>query len=188
MSEIIKISILDRGGMARLARLAERLAAPGELLTRIAGHMMDAVEENFSTGGRGRWPALARSTVRARAKRGRGATPILIDTTQLEHSVQPSTTGHSAIVGTNKAYAAIHQFGGQIQHSGSVQLRVTRGGALVRQKGFRNLAVFAKSSHKLKTGRSVNYTINIPARPFLKLEPSDMAKIEGEIGQFFTGK
>lgn len=73
-------------------------------------------------------------------------------------------------IGSNVKYAAIHEFGGVIQRTvkpGSVRLRTTAAGELMRQSSGR-LAVFAKKSHKrvevvsFPGGKS--YSITMPAR------------------------
>ncbi len=80
-------------------------------LNGIAGLMLDSTEENFQKEGRPHWLPLAESTKKARAKRGKTGKTLQV-TGQLAASVSSRVESHSAIVGTNKAYAAIHQFGG----------------------------------------------------------------------------
>lgn len=78
-------------------------------------------------------------------------------------------------IGSNKKYAAIHEFGSgnmtRTSKPGKVKLRLDRRGGLVRQLKNKNLAVFAKSTGKLykevgfEGGKT--FKINIPARaPF----------------------
>jgi phage virion morphogenesis protein len=81
-------------------------------LVGIAGIMMDSTEENFEMEGRPRWPDLAESTKKARAKKGKYPGKTLQVKGQLAASISPKVTESSALVGTNKKYAAIHQFGG----------------------------------------------------------------------------
>ncbi len=73
-------------------------------------------------------------------------------------------------IGTNVVYAAIHEFGGRIHHgarSGSVRLRTNAQGNLLHQPGSRQLAVFAKSSHKRAKEVKFSaqaYDVDMPAR------------------------
>ena len=74
-------------------------------------------------------------------------------------------------VGSNVAYAAIHEFGGRIHKPArevKTRLRTTASGALVRQLG--HLAVFAKKTHaryREVTSTAVAHDIEIPERaPF----------------------
>jgi phage virion morphogenesis protein len=80
-------------------------------LVGIAGILMDSTEENFEREGRPRWPELAASTQKARAKKGKTGKMLQV-TGQLAASVSDRVTANSALVGTNKKYAAVHQFGG----------------------------------------------------------------------------
>lgn len=81
--------------------------------------------------------------------------------------------------GSNKVYAAIHQFGGKINKlafSSTLRLRTGKGSALLRQKGHEHLAVFAKATHKRAVERRYTvgaHTINMPARPFLGVNAAD---------------
>ena len=81
--------------------------------------------------------------------------------------------------GSNKVYAAIHQFGGKIDRlafSSTLRLRTGRGGALLRQKDHSHLAVFAKASHKQAVERRYTvgaHAITMPARPYLGVNADD---------------
>lgn len=149
------------------------------LMRAIAGIMADAVEENFAREGRPEWLGLAPAT-----RKRRDGGKILQDSGRLASSIVARAEADSAMVGTNLLYAAIHQFGGEITraaHSGWVRLRTDASGNLLRQGKNRRLAVFARDSHK--RARTVRYTTSssktkIPARPFLRLTPTDGHEIE----------
>ena len=85
--------------------------------------------------------------------------------------------------GSNKVYAAIHQFGGKINrlaHSSTLRLRTGKGGALLRQKDHAHLAVFAKATHKRAVSRRYTvgaHVINMPARPYLGVNQADGAEM-----------
>ena len=82
--------------------------------------------------------------------------------------------------GSNVAYARIHQLGGEINrapYSTRIRLRTDARGNLARQPGNRNLAVFARDSHKrVRTSwHEVRaYKIRLPARPFLGVNREDL--------------
>lgn len=160
------------------------------LQIEIAAIMHDEVEENFQAGGRNpSWPASKR------VRKHGGQT--LIDSAGLVNSIQQFVSGNTAGVFTNKAYAAIHNFGGPITrkpHTGTVRLRTDAKGNLLRQgsEGLKaNLAVFAKSSHKRAVSKSFSssgYTWNMPQREFMKVSPGGIGQIEQAAAVFISGK
>jgi phage virion morphogenesis protein len=102
---MIKIDIDDREVQKALSSLAARVKDRRPLMRKIADIMKDAVEENFEQEGRPRWKPSKRAM-----KQG-GKT--LQDTGSLVTSISMRYDNNSAVVGTNKKYAAIHQFGGK---------------------------------------------------------------------------
>ena len=99
-------------------------------------------------------------------------------------------SGQTLIVGTNRVYAGIHQFGGTVKfkaREGSLKLRTDRKGNLLRQnqvgvgphrRGTGNLAIFARGGHKRVVQRKFSvgpYQVTIPPRPFLGLSVEDQA-------------
>lgn len=74
--------------------------------------MADAVEENFKQEGRPEWTKLKDSTIKLRTQKGYWPGKILQTRGELAASITSNYDESSAIVGTNKVYAAIHQFGG----------------------------------------------------------------------------
>ena len=108
MAEII-ISIEELQG--KLERLSKALENKTPLLRRIANTMQNVTEESFdkqaSPFGE-KWKDNAPST-----KKNKQGNKILIQSGLLSQSFTQKVTGNSAQVGTNKAYAAIHQFGGK---------------------------------------------------------------------------
>lgn len=73
----------------------------------IAGVLADHTEENFAKQGRPKWTPWKYDYPKRKGGK------ILQDTGQLAASITTSFTQTSASIGTNKVYAAIHQFGGQ---------------------------------------------------------------------------
>lgn len=101
----------------------------------------------------------------------------------LEGSISYKATNAGAQWGSNRVYAAIHQFGGPIEKlafSSTLRLRTGKGGALLRQKDHAHLAVFAKATHKQAVQRRYTvdaHTINMPARPYLGVNAADGVEI-----------
>lgn len=85
-----------------LKLLASKTENNASLMRNIAGTMESAVLTNFDVGGRPRWLGI----------KYRDGSP-LVDTENLMSSITSDYDKDVAIVGTNEAYAAIHQFGGR---------------------------------------------------------------------------
>lgn len=105
----ITLSIEELQG--KLERLSKALENKTPLLRRIANTLQNVTEESFdkqaSPFGE-KWKPNAPKTLQK--KRGN---KILIQSGLLSQSFTQKVTGSSAQVGTNKEYAAIHQFGGK---------------------------------------------------------------------------
>ena len=113
MGEPIEIKIDNKELSQVLDKLFEKTTDLKPLMKSIAGTMADAVEENFKQEGRPEWAKLKDSTIKLRTQKGYWPGKILQMRGELAASITSEYSENSAIVGTNKAYAAIHQFGGQ---------------------------------------------------------------------------
>ena len=96
----------------------QELASRGEnlrpLMKNIAGIMATATEDNFKDDGRpDKWIDLSETTKKQRQKIGKYPGQILQVSGQLASSVSTAYDDNSAVIGSNLAYAAIHQLGGQ---------------------------------------------------------------------------
>lgn len=87
-----------------------------------AAHIMELyVDENFETEGQQsgqKWKAWKDSYKQYREDIGRGNGRILSLEGELRESFSSIVTDEEAMVGTNKEYAAIHNFGGDIRKRG----------------------------------------------------------------------
>lgn len=97
----------------------------------------------------------------------------------LLRSINHQSNSRGTEWGSNMKYAAIHQLGGEIKRTastGTVRLRTTRSGALLRQKDHAHLGVFAKKTHTMVVERSYTkaaHSIRMPARPYLGVNAQD---------------
>ena len=96
----------------------QELASRGEnlrpLMKNIAAIMATATEDNFKDEGRpDKWIDLSETTKKQRQKIGKYPGQILQVSGQLASSVSTAYDDNSAVIGSNLAYAAIHQLGGQ---------------------------------------------------------------------------
>ncbi|WP_179233506.1 phage virion morphogenesis protein [Burkholderia sp. AU16741] len=91
----------------------------------------------------------------------------------MPEAFRPTSGADHALIGVATPYAAIHQCGGTVTHparSTKVRLRTDAKGSLARQADHKNLAVFARYSHKRvrESWHEVGeYNVKIPARPYL---------------------
>lgn len=157
---------LDAGKVsAALARLERATSNLSPVMAQIAGVMHDEVEENFAQEGRPRWLGL-KPPVSSRRAGGK----ILQDSGLLAASITAGSNASSAWVGTNKIYAAIHQFGGQTKPH----------------------VILPRNKKALAFGGRVVKKVNhpgskIPARPFLAITPSGEERIIGKVETYLAG-
>lgn len=157
---MIEARIEYRAVITALRNAAGDMADTRPLMRAVAGIMMRAVEDNFEQEGRPKWKDLASSTKLTRSKEGKWPGKILQRSGRLAASIVRSSTSTQAQVGTNVVYAAIHNFGGRTKPH------------VIRAKNKRALAFGGI------VVRQVNHPgSQIPARPFLRLTPRDLADI-----------
>lgn len=107
------------------------LSAP---LNKCGEIVLSSVEQNFQTegryatagswhGGTERWQDLAPRTKEARAKKGKWpGKKLQMSQGGLAASFDKKVTGNNLEIGSNKAYAGIHQFGGQAGRGRKVKI------------------------------------------------------------------
>ena len=157
---MIKIELNDASVHQALIQAQSRATNLRPLMAGLANKLLEATEDNFAnecnpeTGQR--WPELAPSTRQQRATTGRGGKMLQVSGL-LASSIQPNNFGEDyAEVGTNKAYAPVHQFG-----SGPYTIR-------------------PRHKQALAFGGIVRKKVNhpgVPARPFLGLSAQHKADI-----------
>jgi phage virion morphogenesis protein len=83
------------------------------LMRGIAAELASQTEQNFENEGRPQWPELSDTTTERRAKKGNWPGQILqVSAAGLAASITTLATDSSALVGSNKPYAAMMQLGG----------------------------------------------------------------------------
>lgn len=83
------------------------------LMRSLAAELVSQTEENFEQEGRPPWPELSDVTTERRAKTGHWPGKMLqVSAAGLAASITTQATDSSALVGSNKPYAAMMQFGG----------------------------------------------------------------------------
>jgi phage virion morphogenesis protein len=121
----LKIDINLEPVKARLQVLAAAGADLSAPLSACGEIVLSSVEENFqregrfdtagsTRGGNNRWADLSERTKAARAKKGKWpGKKLQMSQGGLAASINKQVQGNTVTVGTNKAYAHIHQHGGQ---------------------------------------------------------------------------
>lgn len=170
-----KITVDDQAVRQALADLAAKAGDLSPALRAIARLLRNSTEDAFAKQASpfgAAWAQLKPATLKARRGGGAGAR-ILQDSGQLAASITATSDATSATLTAGKRYAAIHQFGGQIDYaprSIKVRLRTDRRGNLLKRG---NLVVFARGTHKnavTRWGTSQGWSLQIPARPFLPID------------------
>ena len=148
----------------QFAKLIAGAQNASPLMRIIAGDMMAEVEDNFKQQGRPKWLGFKYTPSE---RRGGASAKLLQYSGQLASSIQEHNDSKTAVVGTNKVYAAIHQFGGK-----------TKAHVILP----RNKKALAFNGRVLK---KVNHPgSDIPARPFLNITPSGEDKILRHTSQY----
>jgi phage gpG-like protein len=161
------------------------------------GILQHSIEKNFEQGGRisnetlttgmgggEKWKDLAPATIKQRQKKGYSPGMILQKTAQLRGSNYVRSDSEGVYAGSNLAYAAVHQFGGDIQinpREGSSKWTATK-----NQNGNYQFK-FAKKNKKL-TKRTIerkyrvgSILIHIPKRPYVAWQYEDTLELMNEI-------
>lgn len=112
--EPIEIKIDNKAVNEKLLELAKRGENLRPLMKNIAGIFASSTEENFKEEGRpDKWVDLNEERKEQRKKIHKWPGQILQVSGQLAASVNTQYDDNSAVIGSNKDYAAIHQLGGK---------------------------------------------------------------------------
>ena len=101
------IQVKDADVVRAIANLEKAGTDLTPAMRAIAQTLAYETEQNFAAGGRPKWEPLKNPSERRQG----GA--ILQDTGQLAASITTDYSSSRAMIGSNKEYAAIHQFGGK---------------------------------------------------------------------------
>lgn len=172
------------------------------LLQKVCSMVLSSIDDNFAAGGRWdgkgtditsggshKWTPLANSTIKSYKRKGWNNLNATLNRSGsgLRSSVTAKVVnGNSVVIGSNKEYAAMHQFGGTIDYpvrESSAKWRATK------NKNGNYQYRFAKSSaksrniieRKFKVG---GHSVSIPARPFVTLTEKDLNEIVDFLSQF----
>lgn len=125
MQFTLVIGLDDKEVQDEITRLLQAGRDWTPVMRQIANHLLGSVQHAFrsqadpATGEA--WKPLSRYTISQRKKKGKGPTPILVDSGALRGSLTAKHDADTALAGTNILYAAVHQYGakkGQILPTG----------------------------------------------------------------------
>lgn len=182
----IKITVDDADLRAMLERQAQpetgTSSGSDTLAARIGERLMESTRDRFKTQvapDGTPWVPLKPATVR---RKKYNPDKILTLRGYLRGGIHwQALDGNTVQVGSNLKYAAIHQFGGEIQMPSRQ--------ATVRYRSVAGKVLFASRKHKKATERQVTipaHSITMPARPFLGISASDDQEIRQIILDWMT--
>lgn len=169
---------------ADLRAMLEHRAQPdtGRLVPRLGEYLQSSTQARFKTQtapSGAPWAPLKRSTIRGKKY---NADKILTLRGYLRGGIRWQAPDDNTVqVGTNLEYAAIHQFGGEIQQPARQ--------ATVRYRSKAGRTLFAGRRHKKATERLVSipaHTVTMPARPFLGISAQDDQEIREIIQEWLA--
>ncbi len=176
MSVVYRIEYNDAPVQAALDRLIAVGQSPRGAMRDIAAYGENSTKARFADGV---GPDGSPWKPSERVERRGGKT--LIKSARLLDSITGDSGDDYAEWGSNVIYAAIHQFGGEINkaaQSRMVRHRTDAKGNLLKNKN--GLLVFAKDKHKRAVTRWFEqgaHKIDMPARPYLGINEDDEENI-----------
>ncbi len=176
-------------------KMKGKIVDKGAIHRVIAGGLDEAVQRNFRTQSAGLggepWAPLAKSTLRNKRRKNRKILQLRGQAGGLLGSITTAWDETYAEIGTYLVYAAIHQYGGVIEHGARTETfkrkrwgkdKFNKKGNLVAKKG-----QFQKGTSPGKGFTFKSHSITIPARPYLTLTDRNHRQIVSEIA-FYIGE
>jgi phage virion morphogenesis protein len=154
------ITLDDKQVQDGLAKLARHISDLTPVMEDIGAKLGNLTEDAFQAEGPG-WPQLSKARVKQRGN----AHPILQDTGGLAASITHGGDRDSAWVGASKIYAAIHQFGGDINYKARTSIVYFRQNQRTGQVG--NRFVKKRRSNFSQDVLIGAHSVTIPPRPYM---------------------
>ncbi|RLC27258.1 MAG: phage virion morphogenesis protein [Deltaproteobacteria bacterium] len=176
---MMDIQIEDHGIQSLLRRIQRQTQNLTPAMNIIGQIVRTSIVRNFEKEGRPqKWKAHSETTEK---RRGKGAS-ILREESHLMNSIHPKAYFDRAEIGTNRVYAAVHQFGAKKGAFGtfSVMQQVKEHIRKIKGKSQKVRA------HKRTRRMSVPWG-DIPARPFMLVQTEDWDKIRESLSDYILG-
>jgi phage virion morphogenesis protein len=175
----IEIRIADDELKNYLRELSRRMGSLKPVMALIGEIVNESIQTNFEVGGRPEWAPLSPVTIANRKKLNKWPGQILVRSGVrggLMGSVSYKPMDDKVVIGTNKVYAKVHQFGAKKGQFGQKTVHIPaheRSG-----KGTKRHKVRAHT-------RTMNIPWgDIPARPFLMIQDNDWIKIKTKLENY----
>lgn len=169
---MITVEVQDKEVMAALSRLAGSVSNMKPALSEIGNTIKESTRLRIASGKQSPdgapWKPWARSTAATRRKSGKGE--LMRFNSMLLNSINYRAAENSVEIGTNVKYAAIHQFGGDIQQNAHTRLGSSRRKRTASGR-------WSKKRVSVSQHARGAYSIHIPARPFLGISGADKTGI-----------
>jgi len=194
----VDVKIEDDRVRDLLTRIQRRMADLTPAMKIIGETVRTSVIRNFEVGGRPRWKPLSPVT-----KARRKGDKILMRqgfAGGLAGSIHAKAYSDRAVIGTNKIYAAVHQFGAKKGSFGAFTFTVREHMRKIRSRKKAKKVTESKKSKKGKkvkevtevTVREHERTVrlpwgDIPARPFLMVQDEDWEEIREALLEHIMG-
>ncbi|TBU75205.1 phage virion morphogenesis protein [Phytopseudomonas daroniae] len=168
------VELESQAVLAAIRAATEALGNPDRMLRDMGEYLMIAHDQRFAsqTAPDGTpWQALSPAYQRRKKK---NADKILVLDGYLKNTLRYQVEGNELVFGSNRVYAAIQHFGGEIQmpaRSQQAYFRQDKSGDIGNQFVSKRRSNF---SQWVTLGP---YTIKIPARPFLGTSTADDAEL-----------
>ncbi len=161
---------------ARAANLVPAYKSIGEYLVRQTEEHFDQERDPLGKP----WQDVTPAT-----RRRKRHSKILTESTRLRGGIAYHVTANGVEVGTMLAYAAIHQFGGDIQIPARTQtLAFGRGGRFMSRRA---ASKKRSGSVRIAVATSAGHVVHMPQREFLGIGPADEAEIEAIVTDYIAG-
>lgn len=181
MTDSLSIDIKNEKINNALKKLYGKTTNLRPVMRAIAEKIMDFTKENFRTEGSRLgepWQQLSPATKKWRQEKGYDGKMLQVQR-KLYNSISAYADNDSAVVGTNLAYAKVHQLG----FDGDVSVK-----AHARKVASKD--TYRGKKRKTKTSSGIGYVkahtrnMSVPARPFLGLNDGDKDAIVGLIRSY----
>ena len=176
---------IDKAELERLSALMAEQAArdTSGLMRRLGEYLLESTQRRFKDQVKPNGEKWKELDERYARRKKRNKDKVLTLRGYLRSYIHYQVMGADAVeVGSNQKYAAIHQFGGEIDKPERQ--------ATVRYRSVAGKVLFAGKKHKRATERAVTipvHFVKIPARPFLGLSAEDDREISRIIREWLAG-
>ena len=179
MAHRFSASVTDSGlrqALAGLSGSARDLSRPMDDIGRMLMSSIDARFERQADPDGRPWAPLKPSTIKDRQRKGYGPREILTRSRRLRQSITREADASSVTVGTHIPYAAIHQFGGEIERGSQTRSILWKSITKTRKDG----STYQREQFSKKKGATrmglyevPGHSIAIPARPYMGITAAD---------------